>query len=128
MKNFVIKGVYAVGMHHWGQRSLQIDDVLYVKNEPDNRFDKNAVAIFKDREMTNRCAYLQNKYAKVLVRLFEENLPRGLVYLKAKDEPTKFSPYSGPKQRCNLGFKTDNEHIPKIKELLEGHAIDLKIF
>lgn len=81
MKNVIIKGVYAVGMHHWGQRSLQIDDVLYVKNEPDNHFDKNAVAIFKDREMTNRCAYLQKKYAKVLVRLFEENLPRGLVYL-----------------------------------------------
>lgn len=39
--------------------------------------------------MTNRCAYLQKVYAKVLVRLFEENLPRGLVYLKAKDEPTK---------------------------------------
>lgn len=65
MKNVIIKGVYAVGMHHWGQRSLQIDDVLYVKNEPDNHFDKNAVAIFKDREMTNRCAYLQKKYAKV---------------------------------------------------------------
>ena len=39
MMNVIIKGIYAVGMHHWGQRSLQIDDVLYVKNEPDNHFD-----------------------------------------------------------------------------------------
>lgn len=60
MKN-VIKGIYAVGMHHWGQRSQQIHDVLYVKNKSDNHFDKNAVAILKDREMTNRLAYLQKK-------------------------------------------------------------------
>lgn len=96
--NVIIKGICAVGMHHWSQRSLHIYDVLYFKNEPENHFDKYAVAIFKDREMKSRCAYLQNIYAKVIVRKFEENLPHGLVFFKAKDDSTKFRPYSGPTQ------------------------------
>lgn len=64
MINFIIKGIYAVGMHHWSQRSLEIDDILYVKNKPENHFDKYAVAIFKDRGMKSRCAYLQKNICK----------------------------------------------------------------
>lgn len=55
MKNVIIKGVYAVGMHHWGQRSLQIDDVLYVKNEPDNHFDKMLSQFLKTENDKQMC-------------------------------------------------------------------------
>ena len=102
--------------------------MCYVKNEPENIFDKKAVAIFRDKEMSDRCAYLQRKYAAFIYLLFQENLIHGVVYLKAKDEPTKFNVHSGPKQRCNLGFKTDNENIARIRQLLNGQAVELVIF
>lgn len=80
MKNIIIKGIYAVGMHHLGSRSLPIDEVLYVKNELENHFTENAVAVFRNREMSDRCAYLQKKYAAFISLRFHENLIQCMVY------------------------------------------------
>jgi hypothetical protein len=42
MKAVYIRGGYAVGMHHWGPRSLTINVLMYLKHEPENPYDKNA--------------------------------------------------------------------------------------
>ena len=128
MKNKIIKDIYAVWMHHWDSKNLPIDDVLYVQNEPENPFDETAVAIFRDKQTNTRCAYLQKKYAKFISVLLKEHLMLGVVYLKAKDLPTKFSVYSGPKQRCNLGFKTDDKNVFRIREVCQGRGVELVIY
>ena len=37
MKNIIIKNVYAVGMHHWGPRQLEIGSIYFLKLEENPR-------------------------------------------------------------------------------------------
>lgn len=127
MKNVIIRGVYAVGMHHWGSRSLTIDEVLYLKHEPENIYDKHAVAICSDKDKRKRCAYLRKKDAEFISVLFQESLPNGPVYLKAKDVPTKFNRYSGPMQICNLGFKTEGQNDKRIREICINQNVEVVV-
>jgi len=123
MKAVYIRGAYAVGMHHWGPRSLTINELMYLKHEPENPYDKNAVAICT--EEMSKCAYLRKDDAKFISRLFKESLVHGPVYLKAKDVPTKFRRQTGPMQRCDLCFKTDGENETTIREICKHHAVEL---
>ena len=127
MKNIIIRGVYAVGMHNWGTRNLEIGQVFYLKFEPENPYDTNAVAICSDKEMLRKVAYLKRSDAKFVAGLFKENIPNGPIYLKVKDAPTKFKRQCGPMQRCNLGFKMDNEHIENIKMICKNQPVELMI-
>ncbi|KAH3693846.1 hypothetical protein DPMN_085630 [Dreissena polymorpha] len=61
MKNVVVKGVYIVGMHHWGRRELKNDVIHYCGHENDNPYDKNAV--LSDAEMRNKVGFLQREDA-----------------------------------------------------------------
>ena len=40
MKNIIIKNVYAVGMHHWGPRQLEIGSIYFLKLEEENPRDQ----------------------------------------------------------------------------------------
>ena len=66
MKNVVIRNLYAVGMHHWAGNQLQIGPVYYSQPEPNNVYDANAVAIFEEKELSKKAAYLRREDAKLV--------------------------------------------------------------
>lgn len=128
MKNVVIRGLYAVGMHHWGPRELQINDVFYLKHEPENNYDCNAVAICCDKEKMQTKAYLQRKDAFVIANLFRNKMVCGNFYLKPKAAAEKFRKNSGPMQRCNVGFKSEDNIVDTIRQICNDNSLDFTIF
>ena len=48
--------------------------------------------------------------------------------LRAKSLAEKFNKFKGPMQRCNIGFKCQNENISKLEQLLKESRIMFKIF
>ena len=112
-------------MHHWGRRSLEVNEVHFCSRDRSNRFDSNAVAVYSDANLTNTVAYLQRKDAAVIAGILQY-AGRGKCYLKAKTEPEKFNKFKGPMQRCNIGFKCDDNDVASLRILLSDYAI--KIF
>ena len=58
MKTVAVYTVYVVGMHHWGCHELCVGEFYFIKDEPENTKDKNAIAIFADDELKCKRAYL----------------------------------------------------------------------
>ena len=108
MKNVIIKGVYVVGMHHWGRRELEVDVVHYCKPEPTNRYDRNAVAVFSDAALQKTAGYLRREDASSLHNVLM-TFADGKVYLKAKMSAAKFNRHKGPMQLCNVGLSVRTE-------------------
>lgn len=123
MKKVAVYTVYAVGMHHWGGHELCVGDVYFIKDEPENTKDKNAIAIFADDELKYKRAYLSRDDASVVSQLIRENLTCGKIYLKPKSPAEKFQKRCGPKQRCNIGFMCAEESVDKIRELLSKYQL-----
>ena len=117
MKKVIIEAVNAVAMHHFGKRSLDIGDKYFLKHEPTNSYDKNAVAIYKDDQ---KVGYLRREHAKFISCLYNEKLVESTVLLKPKFEPVVRNHRLGPEQRCNVGFYCVEENKPRILELIES--------
>ena len=97
MKNVIVKGVYGVGMHHWGGSELAVGPVYFFKHEPENPKDCNAVAV-------KRC-YLRRPDAFVVAKLFRKNLIQGLCDMKVKGPVARWSRQTCPQQKCKFGFR-----------------------
>ena len=104
MKNVIVKGVYDVGIHHWGERELAVGTVYKIKHEPENPKDSNAVAVFQDRDFQHKQCNLRRPDAFVVAKLFRRNLIQGLCYMKAKCPVDRWRSQTDPQQKCNLGF------------------------
>lgn len=120
MKNIIIKNVYAVGMHHWGPRQLEIGSIYFLKLEEENPRDHNAVAVFEDRQTRHCKAYLRRCDALVISKLFRDNLIHGCFYLKPKSGLDRFSQRTGPAQKCNIGFQTSDENVAHVTQILQN--------
>ena len=90
MKTVAVYAVYVVGMHHWGGHELCVGDFYFIKDEPENTKDKNAIAIFADNEFKYKRAYLSRDDASVVSNLITENLICGKIYLKPKSPAENF--------------------------------------
>lgn len=128
MKNVVIKQLFAVGMHHHGGRELPIDIPMFCSPEPTNKWDPKAVAIYHDREMSLKAAYLKRSDAAVVSELFQKGIISGPCYLKAKGPIEKITKRTEPQQKINIGFKCENEKLEIVKTQLQGHSYDVNFF
>lgn len=117
MKKIIIESVYVVGMHHWGGRELKIGEIYYINHEPSNPKDGKAVAVYTDKEKKFKRGYLRREDANFISLLFKENLGQGHFYLKPKSIPEKFNRRAGPLQRCNIGFRCNEEDVDRIRNI-----------
>ena len=118
MKKVIIEAVYAVGMHHFGERSLNIGRKYVSKAEPTNSNDKHAVAIYKAEQ---KVGYLKRDHARHISRLYKMNVVKtdpGIL-LKPKFEPVIRNRRVGPEQRCNVGFFCDESNVACASEVLK---------
>ena len=128
MKNVVIRNLYAVGMHHWAGNQLQIGPVYYCQPEPNNVYDANAVAIFEEKELSKKAAYLRREDAKLVKQLFCQNFITSYCYLRAKCVPEKFNKRKGPMQNVSIGFRVSDTKVEELENFCkDGHMI-YKIF
>ena len=81
MKNIVMRNLYAVKMHHWGGNQLEIGPVYYCHPEPNNIHDVNAVAIFQEKQLSQKAAYFRREDAKLVKLLFYQNFISSHCYL-----------------------------------------------
>ena len=107
-----VRGIYAVGMHHHGCKSLPINEILRIDREPGNVYDTNACAVVKDGKIL---AYLQRHSAKIVAGIID-NCSVNKVFIKAKYEPEVKS-RKGPQQHCYIGIVVNDQ----MKELLESY-------
>lgn len=128
MKNVIVRGLYCVGMHHWGGRELAVGPVYYLKHEPENPRDINAIAVYQDREYEEKRCYHHRPDSFVISKLFRQNLVQGPCYLKAKGPVERWHRHTGPEQKCNLGFRRSNHEqvINQIKG--KDYGLEIVIF
>ena len=118
MKHVILRFAYAVGMHHWGPRSLEIDEPYVLKAEPQNPYDKNAVSIATNNDTQRKLGYLSRDTAKYISAIILAELPHGKVYGKAKG-PLEFrNRRHGPQQIMAIAFKCNEENIQKVMDTL----------
>ena len=121
MKKVIIKGLYAVGMHHHGQRALQVAAQYCGKPEPENSFDRHAIALHA-HPSDRLCAFLRRQDALFISELHRLNLIDGHILIKPKFKPV-FRARLGPSQRCNLGFYAKDEHVASIQICARNHGM-----
>ena len=122
MKKCIIEGFFAVGMHHHGNRSLQIGAGYRGYPDPNNRYDDHAFGIYEYHGQ-KLVAYLRRSDARLISELFFRDLIEGPVVIKPKFEPV-YRARVGPSQRCNLGFHCKENNMDKISNFLcESHIL-----
>ena len=62
----ITESVYAVGMHHYGGRSLEVGSGYKVIPEPNNKYDTNAVAVC----LMSRQTLLKHIYSSLMQRSY----------------------------------------------------------
>ncbi|VDH94362.1 Hypothetical predicted protein, partial [Mytilus galloprovincialis] len=63
MKQFTIRPLLAVGMHHYGRRKLSVGSNCHLEAEPLNKYDSNAVAIY---DGPRKVGNLKREYAAAI--------------------------------------------------------------
>lgn len=118
MKIIRINCVYAVGMHHYGSRSLTVDASYLARLDINNSHDPNAIAITIHGKTAG---YLRRQDAKIVAQIVKA----GFVYhdsvglrLKPKFEPVTKNRKLGPEQRCDLEFNCQDSNVSDVMELL----------
>ena len=115
---------WAVGMHHWGARHLHVGAGYYLKPEPNNPADKNAIAIVEESGVVK--AYLKRENAFIMSRLLIIDISP-LWMLKPKEDLCVLSRRLGPQQRCNVGCKISEENLVQAKAFLIEQNIAFEI-
>lgn len=104
-------------MHHFGKKYLDVGQKYFLKPEPSNEFDRNAIAVYRD---DRKVGYLKRSHAKYVSNLFKECLVNDYkMLLKPKFEPVVRQQKVGPEQRCNIGFYCSETNVSKVLELMK---------
>ncbi|KAJ8321704.1 hypothetical protein KUTeg_000175 [Tegillarca granosa] len=113
MKSVIIRNIFAVGMHHWGPREMSIGVIHYCKWEEDNPKDQCAIAIFANKELTRRVAYIRREDSSKLFKIFRDGFVKdNICYVKAKQPAgSRFSRRTGPMQNISLAFRCNDENV-----------------
>ena len=118
-KTVIIRGVYVVGVHHYGSGRLAIDAGYHVVPEPHNRYDPKAIAV-KDGERI--VGHLSRATAHALFSVIS-NYARSSVMLRIKEAPEVRSQRQGPRQKGNLGFKVDECEYETVVEQIHRNGL-----
>lgn len=126
MKSIVVlEEMWAVGMHHYGQKKLHVGCLYTLKRDPDNNFDPNAIKIL-DHPQTITKAYISRLCAAQLSPVMKSGLAvRNQFYLKPKQDPEIRRRI--PHQYCTVGFKVENGNIEALRTLLCRFGISYRI-
>ena len=127
MKNVIIRNLYAVGMHHWSGKRLEIGPIYYCRPEA-NEFDSNAIAILYEKMPSKKAAYLRREDAKVVKQFFNENYISSHCYLRAKAAPEKFSKRKGPMQNVSIGFRVSDSKTDELEKFCKDNLLVYRIF
>lgn len=117
MKYFVIPNVWAVGMHHWGEKELEVGEGFIPFRETENQKDPNAIAIYKKDK---KKGYLKRDNAFVLTKIMKLNISN-VWRIKPKEVPVTRDRRIGPQQLCNIGCRIDdNTDIQPAMDILKS--------
>ena len=82
MPNVIVYRMFCVGMHHWGTRELEVGTPYFCKPEPQNAYNRHAVAVFVDKEMQRQATYSRPEDACTISRVC--TMPLDIYILKLK--------------------------------------------
>lgn len=103
----VIQDIWAVGMHHWGGRSLALAAGYKIEWDENNLKDPSSRCIKEDGKIKT---YLEREHAFIASTLIKRGIWRDWL-LKPKEEPVINTHIVDPQQKCNFGCKcTDQSH------------------
>ena len=128
----VIPDIWAVGMHHWGGRSLTVGVGYTIEWDENNPKDPSAVCIKEDGKIK---AYLKREHAFIVSTLIKRGISR-VWLLKPKEEPVVKTQRVGPQQRCHLAgckcrggtrISSWGAHLKKLRRT-EGGAKNFGVF
>lgn len=125
MTVIVLKGLLAVGMHHYGPSQLPINVKYVVQREPENRFDDNACAIV-DCHTKRTYGYLKKGCAAKITKLIKLNIITSPVFIKAKYDAETKNRYVGPMQVCHIALSIDEKDKCIIEPVLKAVYIDFE--
>ena len=84
----VLRHVWSVGMHRHGPRELAVGSVYYLEHQPNNPYDRNAIAVVDRKDGNVRTlAYLRRQDAVHISKLFRDDVNSSYIYIKAKASP-----------------------------------------
>lgn len=89
-------------------------------------YDPNAIAIYQDKHVVKKVAYLSREDAKVIKELFD--MIYAMCYLRAKTAPEKFNRRKGPMQNVSIGFLASDSRVEDIKQFCLSNKLYFKIF
>ena len=125
MKQVIVHNLYCVGMHHWGRKELSVGPMYYCWLEENNPKDRNAIAIYSDKDKSHKKGYLRREDAARISPLFSQNFIHGHCYLKATFNVSKYSKEKGPMQNCSIAFKCPDSCELKVRELLRNYQFKM---
>ncbi len=126
MEKVFMRYIYVVGMHHHGPHELSVGTGYALIHEPNNPYDRKAVAVV-DKENTARVlGYVRRVDALFLHKIFTHNINASAVLLKAKDHPEVWSRRVGPQQKCVAAFKATSDKAKNIPQLLQGAEFSIE--
>lgn len=115
-----IRPLFIVGMYQQcHKQQLEIHSVFTVKPEPENPFDKNAVAVY---DGCSRVAYIRRDLSIHLCNFLQHNssnIKRVLLKPERESKPS----VKGPEQFCSLIIDIDEQHLPSLEASLKGTGL-----
>ena len=103
----IITGIWAVGMHHWGGRSLNVGSGYRIEMDENNPKDPYAVCIKEDGKIK---AYIKKEDVFTINKIMRMGLSNFWL-LKPKEDPVVKSRRVGPQQKCNIGCRCSEEKM-----------------
>lgn len=116
----ILKGMFAVGMRHYGPSSLPINQRLAIVREGQNKYDRNACAVQDNNGRV--LAYLERSSAQKIAGLIDSGLIKD-VAVKAKYEPENKNRMKGPEQHCYIAFCIEDSSKEKLEQFMAKNCI-----
>ena len=99
----IITGIWAVGMHHWDGRSLNVGSGYRIEMDENNPKDPYAVCIKEDGRIK---AYIKREDAFIVNRIMRMGLSNFWLL-----KPVVKSRRVGPQQKCNIRCRCSEEKM-----------------
>jgi hypothetical protein len=121
MKNVIIEGLFAVGMHHHGLRALEVGAQSLNQTINLTKMLSPDIHIL----MLFLSAYLSSEDARLISDFCRNGMVEGPILIKPKFESVCRARV-GPPQRCNVRFFTKNKHVKDIEKISNELAIYIR--
>ena len=120
----IVRDLHVVGMHHHGGRSLEIGGVFKAVHEPNNPYDRNAVAI--QTQEGRVVAYMARNHARVVVDVFKYGVALGSVMVRVSSGAEVKNRRQGPRQLVVICFKVLEGHKEAVVKRFRQNGLIVK--